>query len=317
MKIYDCSQQVYLKGRFYGPRQNDIVRYLKQYAGEFGHEFINDWRKADVVFTNDVFWSETTPGKRKVKRMDGVFTRNDLASRNEELNAAAREADHVIFISDFSRDSYFNLYGEELKQHSVIRNAADPAIFYPGLTWSDDEIHVAIAVASHWGRPEKRLDDLLILADMSPDIEFVILGQYPSDARRPDNVRVRGYVDSPEVIANSLRQADVMVSLFYKDAYPKTMVQAVYCGLPVLYTWSGGQHEIPATGVTVTDTVGRDQWFSFYDEVPRLNQFKLRDSWTEFQYKYPQLKREAMAFRGRNRFHSMLREYYGIFQLAL
>jgi glycosyltransferase involved in cell wall biosynthesis len=313
MKIYDCSLST--KNRnidtYYGPRVNDIVRYLKQYAGEFGHTFINDWRKADVIFTNDIF-PEDYPGKRKVKRMDGVFTRNNLTHRNEQLNAAAQEADHVIFISDFSRKSYFVLYGEELNSHSVIRNEADPTVFYPGLTWSDDEIHVAIAVASHWERPEKRLDDLLSLADMSPQIEFVLLGEYPETARRPANFRIKNYAETPEEIATQLRQADAMISLFYKDAYPKTMVQAVYCGLPVLYTWSGGQHEIPATGVTVTDTVGRDQWFSFYDEVPRLNAYGLRDSWLEFGFEYPQLKREAMAFRGRDHFRSMLKEYFKI-----
>jgi hypothetical protein len=134
MKIFDCSnseKSLIGKGRLYGPKENDILKYLKQYASEFDHVFVHSPEGADVIFTNDIF-PEPFPGKRKVKRMDGVFSRVDVIHRNETLNLAAQEADHVIFISKYSMESYFKLYDPDrctLKSWSIIPNEVDPNVF--------------------------------------------------------------------------------------------------------------------------------------------------------------------------------------------
>lgn len=340
MKIVDVSNSSLanprnLGGNHTGPRENDIVRYLKQYAHEFGHEFVpymlggeaGGIKPADVVFTNDV-WPETEfwkgddpfPGKFKVKRMDGVFSRADVVHRNKALNEAARQADHVIFISDYSKESYFRLYDENretIKSYSVIPNAADPAIFYPGLDWTVSEYNTfpqeVIAIASDWTRPEKRLVELLMLADMEPDIDFVIAGALNPNIKLPRNIRLKGYLDTPEKIADSLRMSDAMISLFYKDPHPKTVIQGMCCGLPMLYTASGGQSRMGITGVAVPDTTGRN-WFSFDDEVPRLNTRDIEEAWLDFKVSYHKLKPAAMQYRGRKAFTSMLRGYFQVMQ---
>ena len=314
MKIFDCSnsqKSLRDKGALYGPKENDILRYLKQYASEFGHVFVDS---ADVVFTNDIF-PESFPGKRKVKRMDGVFSRADVVHRNEALNAAAMEADHVIFISEYSRESYFRLYDETretITSFSVITNEVDPSIFYPGLDWTISSFYPepkeVIAVASDWSRPEKRLEDLLVLAEIAPNVEFVLVGVL-GKRKLPSNVRLKGYLATPKDLADALRMSDAMISLFYKDAYPKTMVQAKYCGLPVLYAASGGQIKMGVAGVPVPDTTG-PQWFSFDKEVPRLKTKDLEEAWLDFQISFRKTKPAAMQYRGRNDFTKMLRGYF-------
>lgn len=328
MKIVDVSlRSGNLGGLNCGPKENDIVRYLKQYASEFGHEFVpymlggdaQGVKHADVVFTNDVwpktvFWEgdDPFPGKFKVKRMDGVFSRADTVHRNEALNKAAQQADHVIFISEYSKESYFRLYdesGKTIKSFSVIRNEADPRIFHPGFNWSSMAYNPmpreVIAVASDWSRPEKRFNDLLVLAKFAPDTEFVLVGK-PVECSLPKNVRLKGYIDSPQGLADALRLADAMVSLSYKDPYPKTMVQGRNCGLPILYAASGGQTSMGVTGVPVLDFPD----ISFDREVPRLNPGNIEGAWWQFRSEFYRLKPIAMQYNGRDPFIAMLRGYF-------
>lgn len=315
MKIYDCSNsEASLKSKsvLYGPKENDIVRYLKQYATEFGHEFVLNSSDADVIFTNDIF-PESFNGKRKVKRMDGVFSRMNTIHRNEFLNKAAREANHVIFISDYSKQAYFKLYDPDkvsIKKYSVIPNEVDPSIFYPGLNHStSNKPKEVIAIASDWSRPEKRLDDLLVLAEMDLETYFILVGKIPNK-KYPSNIRFKGYIETPQKLGDTLRMADAMISLSYKDPYPKTMLQGKYCGLPILYAASGGQPNMKVSGLPVVDF----NQFTFDDDVPKLSSEELKESWNYFCSGFKNLKNFAMQYRGRNDFVRMLKNYFTILQ---
>lgn len=313
MKIFDCSnseESLRNKTTLYGPKDNDVVRYLKQYANEFGHQFVQSAEDSDVIFTNDIF-PEPFLGKRKVKRMDGVFSRVDVVHRNEVLNRAAQEADHVIFISEYSRESYFNLYDpnrDTINSFTVIPNEVDPEIFYPGIIHSESPKEM-IAIASDWSRPEKRLNDLIVLAEIVPDTDFILVGKVPN-IKYPKNIRFKGYINTPEKLGDALRMADGMVSLSYKDPYPKTMVQAKYCGLPVICAGSGGQTQMNIAGVYITD----NDEYSFDKYVPRLDPLKIEVGWKDFNGYFPRLKQYAMKYRGRNDFTRMLKNYFEVLQ---
>lgn len=101
MIIYDCSNSTEYTNR--PPKDNEIVRYLKENAAQYGHSFTDDPHAGEVYFTNDIFPSTLENDKIKAKRMDGVFNRHDNKHRNEPLNKAAAEADLVIFISEYAR----------------------------------------------------------------------------------------------------------------------------------------------------------------------------------------------------------------------
>ena len=133
IKIFDCSnsdERPNHRGHG-GPIENDIIRYLKQYCSRYNCSFTEDVLKADVIITNDIFPSSLIGiDIPKVKRMDGVFFQEALKNRNDSLNYSAELADHVIFISEFSKNSFFNLYrGKDIKKHSVVLNRADPRVF--------------------------------------------------------------------------------------------------------------------------------------------------------------------------------------------
>ena len=112
LRIFDCSNgpaRPHHRKISLCPRQNTIVRDLKEYAKYFNCMFTYSPDSADIIFINDVFPDYLLDYPQpKVKRMDGVFQLEGLKDRNEKLNQAAEQADHVIFISLFSSGRSFS-----------------------------------------------------------------------------------------------------------------------------------------------------------------------------------------------------------------
>lgn len=307
MKIFDCSNSSQIKkDKFYGPKENDIIRYLKENAHLFGHLFVDDWKKADVILTNDIF-----PGKYdkyKVKRMDGIFSLISNKNRNHDLNNAALEANNVIFISQFSKDSYFKLYNSNIKNHCVILNSVDPNHFHP-----PDNINFSlknvISSASDWSRPEKRLKEIISIANNNPNINFIIIGTINSN-NLPKNIITKNYINNPIEIGHELRKADAMISLFYKDACPKTLIQGIYCGLPVLYSNSGGQPELVQSGISISD----DNVINFDNSIPNLNIEEVNYRFNELIVNFKKLKEQSLELTKNiyNEFQNMLENYFQV-----
>jgi glycosyltransferase involved in cell wall biosynthesis len=306
LHIFDCSnssERPTHRGNG-GPHTNDIIRYLKENAHLFECSFVEKVSQADVLLTNDVFPKALTKlPLPKVKRMDGVFFQEDLEERNHTLNESAQLADHVIFISEFSKRSCFDLYGTALKKHSVVRNQADPKVFRPS-DQPPKELKTFIASATDWSRPEKRLDAILEFAAIYPEYLFKLMGTSPKDL--PSNIVFLDYFQSPQAIAQEMKRADAMICFAYKDACPKTVVQGVACGLSVLYADSGGLPEIVFSGVAVPDK----QEICFEVEQPKLKTVDLIKAGQKFAAEFPTLKEKALLVE--NDFYDMLDGYFKV-----
>lgn len=311
LKIHDCSNSS-LRPQHRGnggPKENDILRYLKEYAHNYFCEFTT-LKNCDVVITNDIFTPDVLESsKPKVKRMDGVFSHYELLKRNYEYNTAAQQADHVIFISKFSQDSYFALYGDPLKNYSIILNVADDSIFYPNennfssFTW--------VAQATDWSRPEKRFDTILEfiteILKLYPKDRVNLIGKHPV-IEKINNLNSFGYIDNSNEVAKILNSSHAMINLSYKDAAPKVVAQAVSCGLPVLYADSGGVHEMVTSGVPISDSKN----FGIDGNIPKLSMFELgikanmlRNNY--FRYKQNNSKKHS--------FSEMLSKYFETIKL--
>jgi glycosyltransferase involved in cell wall biosynthesis len=300
-KIFDCSNSIERpEHRGYGgPFTNDIIRYLKENAYRFNCSFVNDIKKADVLLTNDVFPKEFVKlSLPKIKRMDGIYFQNEYKNRNLSLNDSAKIADHVIFISEFSKNSLYKLYGE-IKNHTVILNQCDPMIFFP--IKKKRELKTFIAAATHWDREEKRLDALLEFSKMDNNLIYLI---GTCGKKLPNNVKSLGYISNPVDIAITFQNVDAMVCFSYKDACPKTVVQGVACGLPVLYADSGGLPEIVSVGVGIKD----NKEICFENRQPSLDREEIYKSYLEFKNNYKWLSERVVD----NNFNLMLEKYFKI-----
>lgn len=271
MNVFDCSNSAKrpaTRGSG-GPVENTIVRDLKKYGHLFCVNFVDYIQDADVVFTNDVFTDEALAmDLPRVKRMDGVFFQEALKERNEALNEAAQQADWVIFISEFSKEAYQELYGKFQplrKRSSVILNRSDPSVFTFRQRDPVSPKHF-VAMASSWDRPEKRLDGILDLAKYNLDKAFHIIGETTHPilySSAPSNCLFHPYTEDESHLNDILGSMDAMICTAFRDAAPKTVGHGISCGLPVFYADSGGVSEIVV-----------DRGLGFYDP----NQHEFRNS---------------------------------------
>jgi glycosyltransferase involved in cell wall biosynthesis len=312
IKIYDCSNSAERpenRGNG-GPVENDVMRYLKENAHEYDCIFTENSQDYDLLITNDVFPEKfyTSP-LPKLKRMDGIFFQEQYRKRNIPLNEAAKEADHVIFISEFSKQSY-EAIETPLKSSSVALNQVDPNVFksrYPSLILMSGPISF-ISIANDWSREEKRFNDILNFAKVIDGVLFLI-GKIPEGTILPDNVTSFGYKNDPVVIAGLINYADAFVNFSYKDAAPKTVLQGLYCGLPVLYANSGGLPELAeGYGLGIGDTHRKgDELF-----IPHLvsDPDVYRMIYNKFKKQFPKYKGLVLKRDNESKFKQMLDEYF-------
>jgi glycosyltransferase involved in cell wall biosynthesis len=277
IKIYDCSNSeerpIHRKSSLC-PFMNDICSDLMEYVAKEKSEqfeYVIDPVDADVIFTNDVYpQSILDLGKPTVKRMDGVFWQKEFQDRNKKYLQAAYNSSKIIFISKYSQECFYNLYHclynlypfcDFKSKSKVILNDAPEDIFYPrwGRFCLPKPIHqiTFAACVSNWERKEKRFNDLIKFAKICSNIKDIdiyikLIGE--CSHKLPSNVWANGYCENRKDIADILRVSDAFINLSFKDAAPKTVCQAIRCGLPVLYANSGGVGEIVGEyGVPIFD----------------------------------------------------------------
>lgn len=301
IKIYDCSNSPESNhGKDYGPKENDIIKGLKEHSKTFDCRFVSKYTMADIIITNDIFPDEIKKTNiPKIKRMDGIYWLNDYKHKNEELNSSAEIADHVIFISEYSRKSLYSLYPDiKIKNSSVILNTADEKIFK--YKRQNPMISSFAASCTNWNRKEKRFDSLIQLAEKISETIYLI-GE--CEMETPSNVIKLGYMSDYYEINNILNDCDAFINLSYRDAAPKVVCQAVACGLPVLYADSGGSNEIIDYGVPIID----EKRIYFSDNVYELDLNEILKS-------YNILKKDFNLLKGniKRSYLAMIKNYYKI-----
>jgi glycosyltransferase involved in cell wall biosynthesis len=311
LRVYDCSNSAARPSHRGGggPLRNDVMRQLRDNADAFDARFVDNLADAQVLITNDVFFQEALQtGLPRVKRMDGVFFQKSLQQRNALLNAAALQANHVVFISNFSQRAYFDLYGAPLAAHSVILNRANPAeCGRVGVRRSAMPSNY-VAVATDWGRAEKRLDAVLTVARHIRGTLHLV-GTLAPDVPLPANVKAHGYLTDPLAVAHVYALCDAMVCMSYRDAAPKTVAQGLAAGLPVLYAASGGVPELVGeSGVAVKETEGS----GFEATIPALAETEIVAALTRFEAGYCACLSVLSARDHEAEFQTMLAGYFSV-----
>jgi glycosyltransferase involved in cell wall biosynthesis len=289
-----------------GPIQNEIVGYLKKYASQYGCSFVESTKEADVFFTNDVFPDFVLQtNKRKIKRMDGVFWNPNYSYRNIKYNEAAQQADHVIFISNYAKQSFLNLYNIPLKRDTVILNKADSSIYY-SKPKSKKGVFTWIAIATDWNREEKRGNVFNDFMYRRNNDKLYLIGK--TDKMYRENILSFGYITNPTVIVNLLNISNAMINFSYRDTAPKVVTQAVACGLPILYADSGGTAELVGSGIAITDS----QDMIFETNVPLLNLEEIIEKSTKMVDYYDNYRNQALEALQKYRFKDMINQYFKI-----
>jgi glycosyltransferase involved in cell wall biosynthesis len=232
-----------------GTFMRHFVTYLTQNGLPFTHDLTADY---DILFVNS--WTipyadilrhkRRLPALRVVQRVDGSaqdYGRRDGADWiQRDVNALA---DLTIYQSRYSYEVTYQRRGLMQQDGPIIYNPVDLTHFHPQDPREENwPPHPTRLISLSWSNnPMKGNWRIPLLAQQYPQVEFVLVGGHLEHV--PANVRLlpaTPHADLPHL----LRSASAYLSLIRNDACPNVILEAMACGLPILYVPSGGVPEL-------------------------------------------------------------------------
>ena len=241
--------------------------------------------------------------------------------RERKIIERYKQIDYLVFNSHFIQSYY--LREHPVLQHvnrEVIYNGGNPDIFYP-LAPKKKGSPVRV-VTHHWSsnlykgydvyyRLWKYFQDmeytsrtwweLLHLKEVSnqPPFKFVFIGKNVPDTFR--EVPIKGPYHGHE-LADQLRSCDIYITASRYDSCPNHVIEALLCGLPILYTSSeGGGRDLCELSPC---QIGED-FNNFADLMAKLNKIN-----QNYQY----YRNNVLGNLSIHRASHMGRKYYELFR---
>jgi glycosyltransferase involved in cell wall biosynthesis len=170
----------------------------------------------------------------------------DTQRINKPFRRALLAADHVLYQSEFCKRSADEFLGEPRGSWEVLYNAVDVEHFSPAAMPTGNPVLLLAGDQTQAYRLEAALRTLALL----PDARLLVTGRLVSDPqpllhelRIADRVEFTGRYTQSEAPALFLR-AHLLLHTKVLDPCPTAVIEAMACGLPVVYAASGGTVEL-------------------------------------------------------------------------
>jgi glycosyltransferase involved in cell wall biosynthesis len=183
---------------------------------------------------------------------------------NRPLMKLLHLADYVFYQSMFCKISADRFLGEPQGGWEILYNPVDTNIFSPmwqGIPGTNDRPPLLLLAGthSHAYRVRCAIQTIAELIHRGVDVRLRVAGRYAwgydeTSARRDaerfacdysmsDRVEFLGAYTQDEA-PGLMRTADILLHTKYNDPCPRLVVEAMACGLPVVYSASGGMPEL-------------------------------------------------------------------------
>jgi glycosyltransferase involved in cell wall biosynthesis len=218
-----------------------LLRRVRPELAHFQHALPLGWNGRSVVTLHDLSF-ET----------DAAMGRLDRATFRFFVPRAARRADHVLVVSERTRDDVEQHYGIDSAKITVTPNGVDPA-------FSSGGAHDAYVLFV--GAIQLRKDPLAALdAAQAAGLPLVVVG--PEKDRdlaaelRAGGADLRGYVDKDE-LADLYRGAAALVLPSRHEGFGLPVLEAMACGTPVVISGDPALREVAgdAAAADVNDAI--------------------------------------------------------------
>jgi glycosyltransferase involved in cell wall biosynthesis len=209
-----------------------------------------------------------------VVNQDGVaypgWAGDEAEALNRPLRRALFAATHVLYQSEFSRESSNLFLGHPAGTSEVLYNAVDVDRFTPtDEPPPDGPVLLLGGDQTQAYRLEVGLRTFARVLESEPGARLLVSGRLVSDPQPLlDELGVRDRVELTGRYAQRdapglLRRAHVLLHTKVKDPCPSSVIEAMACGLPVVYPGSGGTVELvgdeAGIGVAHPDAWERDE----------------------------------------------------------
>ncbi len=187
---------------------------------------------------------------------------------NRPLRKVLEQADHVFYQSAFCKLSADRYLGPAKNGCEILHNAVDTSIFHPRPVPRTSNSIMLLVAGSHclFYRIESALKTLALLRAEGVEARLMIAGRFAwrpraDEAQRELDTAARELKVAPwvEVVGpysqteavNLFQRADILLHTQVNDSCPRLVLEAMACGVPVVYSASGGTPEL------VGDAAGR------------------------------------------------------------
>ena len=200
-----------------------------------------------------------------VLNQNGVFYAGWYGAGWQQQNGPMRRllarADHVFYQSQFCKSTADRFLGTPSASWEILHNPVDTATFAPPERAPACDRFSILLAGSHGAfyRAQLAVDTLALLRRRLPEARLIIAGRClwrPSEETALAEIRAhaadQGVLDAVEFTgpysqAQALavmHRAHVLLHTKYNDPCPRLVVEAMACGLPVVYSATGGVPEL-------------------------------------------------------------------------
>jgi glycosyltransferase involved in cell wall biosynthesis len=189
----------------------------------------------------------------------------DTERINRPFRRALLAADHILYQSEFCKRSADEFLGEPRGSWEILYNAVDVGHFSPGTPLAGDPI---LLLGGDQTQAYRLAVALRTLAQL-PEARLIVTGRLVADPRplldelgvteRVELVGRYAQRDAPALF----RRAHLLLHTKVNDPCPTAVIEAMACGLPIVYAASGGTVELvgdeAGVGVSHPESWERDE----------------------------------------------------------
>jgi len=254
---------------FSEPAKGGIVKFQRMQ-----NDFPNSPRRFNILYMvsswspkdwRELLWLARQKKAKFVWNQNGVAYPAWCAAKWKKVNTPMakllHEADYVFYQSRFCKLSANRFLGERTEQYEILYNAVDTTIFTPAESDPDPQHLVLLLGGNQYSyyRIESAIRTLAVLTKQRFDVRLLITGklswipdeaeafrivqQLLADLGISDKVQFLGFYKQQEA-PSVLQKAHILLHTKYNDPCPGLVVEAMACGLPVVYSDSGGMPEL-------------------------------------------------------------------------